>query len=259
MRSLIPYRDEYGLLCRQERVGDKVVLGGGDSLHKTSHLFTYLYFNDEIDNIALFKSILQSKAACEIADGILVRHPDPTKWYSNPNTTSRDQLRAAIVALSVGNVAPHTLGRVFRRHLKRGLLFAWNTRINGSYPTLEEYNKNNPQKPWDGYKWKLPDLTLFKVWASYIRGFRCKPLYPLLYLFDLESLVGAVTNKYSSNADQANNLGEYLLAKHSMDTFVMKLARRIAKPYLYKRLEEYFTNEGEPPLHEYAKPLVDNL
>lgn len=243
MTDITKYTDTYGLLGRLQRDGS---IDGGDSLHKTSHYGIYrspalaLVFN------------------CEIAKGVFVRNPDPNKWYSNPNTTSRDQLKALLCYLVIEGFTG-TLKRVFKDHLKRLLLFTANTRNNGSYPTLEEYNKHSPQKPWDGYKWKIPDITLFEVWALYIRGFRCRIMYPFLYIFDLESLFGAILSKYNGNTDLANSLGVYLLSKQVMDTFVMKLARRIAKPYLYERLETYFTQEGEPPLHEYAKPLIESL
>lgn len=243
MKSIAPYIDKYGLLGRLQLDGS---IDGGDSLHKTCHM-------------CIYGSILALKVrVCEIASGVFVRNPDPTKWYSNPNTRSRDQLKALLCLLSLKD-ENQPLKRVFKDHLKRLLLFTANTHNNGSYPTLEEYNKHAPQKPWDGYKWKIPDITLFEVWALYIRGFRCRIMYPFLYIFDLESLAGAVLSKYNGNTDLANSLGTYLLSQQVMDTFVMKLARRIAKPYLYKRLETYFTQEGEPPLHEYAKPLIESL
>ena len=248
MTDLSKYIDKYGLLGRLQRDGS---LDGGDSLHKTSHYGVYT----ALAHTALFRTAVLN---CEVSQGVWVRNPDKTKWYSNPNTTSRDQTKAVLCYLGI-NGFTLALGRLFRQHLKRLLLFTTNTRNNGSYPTLEEYNSHYQEKPWDGYKWKIPDITLFEVWALYIRGFRCRILYPFLIICDLESLIGAILGKYNGNVDLANDLGAYLLSQQVMDTPVMWLARKIAKPYLYQRLETYFTNEGEPPLHEYIKPLIESL
>lgn len=258
MKSLVPYADKYGLLCRQQFTSRGVVLDGGDSLHKTSHWAIYSYLGGTYESIEDLRRSTKALINCIMGYSMVVRNPDPDKWYSKPNTLSRDQLKAYLAFLSISG-AKRTLKHLFLNHMTRLLLFTTNTRNNGSYPTLEEYNKHSPQKPWDGYKWKIPDVTLFEVWALYIRGFRAQFLYPLLLIFDLESLVGAILSKYNGNTDLANDLGAYLLSKQTMDTPVMWLARKIAKPYLYARLETYFTQEGEPPLHEYAKPLIEAL
>jgi hypothetical protein len=61
----------------------------------------------------------------EVKPGIYVRHPDPTKWYSNPDTTSRDQLFPVIAYCAVSEDHAR-LWRLFKAVAARGF-FAQNT------------------------------------------------------------------------------------------------------------------------------------
>lgn len=160
------------------------------------------------------------------------RHPDRSRWYGLDDRFSRDQLIPLIICLAYKNF-PRTLKALFKTHLKKGwLLFAWNTKRNYQYPTFEEHRdaKNaghiGKEIEWK-YKWKVPDVTAFEVWAIYIRAFQIWYLYPLLYLFDLETLIGTVVKNYSKSNIHRNHIMVLYYGMKRYDTLLMKLARKI--------------------------------
>src|SRR4051812_16167086 len=86
------YVDSYALISQQD--GDV-----GDSLHREGmYAFGRWLRYDSASGIAVVSepparrdpAAIMSKF--EIAPGIYVRHPDPSRWSSDPATTSRDQL-----------------------------------------------------------------------------------------------------------------------------------------------------------------------
>lgn len=250
-----PYIDRYFLLGRKQANGN---LDGGDSCHKTCHadwLSAYGFHED------LFITLHPTNIIHE--SGIPVRNPDTTMWYSNPNTTSRDQLKAFITyGVLLNRLA---LNVIFKQHLKRLLLFAYNTRRNWQYPTAAEHaaaqlNGVIGQDVVWNYKWKMPDFCGPEIWALYVRGFRFYPLYPLLPILDIETLLGVIIKYFNKkDVDVMNDLGVLYAGKLHGSNPVMWLARKIAKTFLQERLEVYFTNEGEPPVHFLTGDRVKEL
>ena len=143
---------------------------GGDSAFHVGH---YYYLTNRVD----------INDACTIvsAKGLMRRHPDETKWYSDWDRMSRDQSIPLLISLFNYKLML-TCKAVFISHLKRGLLFATNTRRNGS--TKENDGELYGNKFRD-YRKKIPDLTGPTFWAIYIRGFKALYLYPLLLILDL--------------------------------------------------------------------------
>jgi hypothetical protein len=184
----------------------------------------------------------------------LRRHPDTTKWYSELNRFSRDQFAPRVILSALLN---HTsiLKDYFKAHLKHLLLFTWNTRHNWVYP--EGHPNYNPNETLKYSQWKLPDLTGPEFWGFYIRGFRCKLLYPLLILSDLETLLSAIVKRFDKDPDINNCLAACLLAKKVMPTGLGHLAYLVIKPVLKDKLRKYWTiDHYEPPIGElYIKTL----
>ncbi|NJM09737.1 MAG: hypothetical protein HC883_02235 [Bdellovibrionaceae bacterium] len=107
------------------------------------------------------------------------------EWYSNPDTTSRDQLVPVIAYCGAYEDYPR-LWRLFKQTLKRGL-FAQNIKRAGDGPR----------------KWKVPD-TMIAHLDLFIRagGKWTVPLYPLLLLTDTIDLVGTLLHQFPIHWEQ---------------------------------------------------------
>lgn len=165
--------------------------------------------------------------------GFLRRYPDPAYWGGLSDRFSRDQSVPNVVAM--GFMAPEHLKAFFRDHMRRGLLFTTNTRKNWAWPP------GHPEYDPKQYRWKLPDLTVLGFWGLYIRAFRCKWLYPLLWITDLDNLLGSINKvyNYGSNAEHSDDLNHLVTlyqAEMVMPTLWSKLALRIYKKRPYPRL-----------------------
>lgn len=104
-----------------------------------------------------------------------IRHPDSTKWYSQPDRFSRDQLKAVLAGMLPHGRAPWQKA-LCDAHKKRHFLTAWNTKKNGAMDVPE----------------KRPDFTGPTIWALWIR--LLKPWWgrAVLPLLDLELLFSAI-------------------------------------------------------------------
>lgn len=122
-----------------------------------------------------------------------VRHPDSFEWYGRPGRFSRDQLLGLLNGLVVQHPNFQDVkSRLFKMHKKKLFITAWNRIHNWVYDTREEHEKkSNPNVEWDKMP-KTPDFTGPEVWALWIRAYRFWPFYPLLWLFDIETLIGGI-------------------------------------------------------------------
>lgn len=237
MRDLNRYVDKFGLIVQD--VNGNTYGDGGDSANKTSHL-----------EIALFLKQEPSHKSFEVLKDVqkatpFIRHPDPSKWYSETNRFSRDQATPYLIALAL-NKDYKMLSHFFFRHMMHGFLFMWNT-VPNWVPSI-------------GAKKKLPDFTFAEFFNVYIRGFRLYPLYPLLLLGDLEMLGGAIIKRFDKDKDVANSLANILLAQTVMPTPLSYLARKIIKPVAQKKLDEYFREDMmEPPINEFYRQTVEKM
>lgn len=156
-----------------------------------------------------------------------IRHPDSTMWYGREWRFSRDALVAFMCGLAFkpnSSLARSTARKVFVMHAKRAFLFAWNRFRNHVYPTKYEHlEKSTPDVPWrPEAKWSDP--TGPEVWALWIRLFRAWYLYPLLILFDLETLFSAISWNLRSNNLVRNHLLVLHTCRNIMPTPVSMLA-----------------------------------
>ena len=239
MRDLNRYIDNFGLITQD--INGNTFGDGGDSSHKTSHLEITLNLQHVVERPHFQKLIEVQKATP------FVRHPDPSKWYSQTDRFSRDQATPYLIALAL-NKNYKMLAHFFFRHMLHGFLFTWNYIPNWVMP-------GDP-----GYKKKMPDITLFEFFNVYIRGFRLYPLYPLLLLGDLEMFLGSIVKRFSKSNDVANSLANTLLAQRVMPTPLSYLSRKILKPIVQIRLDDYFMeSKMEPPINEFYKPIVEKM
>lgn len=234
-------------------------LDGGDSC---SRHFTALY--------CLPHSPAEANHALNLlqANGIPIRHPDTSKWYSSTNRTSRDQLIPYLCYTSVHSRS-HFL-KLAAQHAKHLFLFTWNTRRNWQYSTLAEHTAKS-DVPWN-YAWKMPDICLLNVWAIYVRGFMqhtitgklLSPLlYALLHILDLHRLADVLLVVAQSAAgrkigptylpntidhDMQNlTLGVHHAA-HNSPTIISILTWLLYKPYGIEAARSFFQQPGEPRL-----------
>ncbi len=245
MKNWIDYIDSEG------RVVQKLSLGGdgGDSLNRTAAVYVLEHLTHESTGACNLSSLTDGR-------GKWRRSTHPDKWYSDWDRTSRDQLTPITILLGFYKTNGVSLELNFRDHLKRGLLFTYNTRRNHVYKTQEDHVRlSTPDVPWD-YSWKLPDFTGPEFWALYIRGFNCISLYPILFLCDLHTLLGSIAIRFNKQDDVINHALILEYAKVQLDTPVMKLARWITpRKLIQARLDQFFGKEIEPPINELYRKL----
>jgi hypothetical protein len=110
---------------------------------------------------------------------------------------------------------------------------------------------STPDVEWDP-SWKLPDVTGPEFWALLIRAMPTPvrwTLYPLLVVFDIETLVGSVVRRFfrPDNRDVINHSLILVNGMRRCPTFVMWLATRItSRAFLKTRLTAFFGQPGEP-------------
>lgn len=181
------YVDTYALIVQQD--GD-----GGDTLQREGmYAFgKWMRYNLE-DNTVYINDMPQRRDPAKIIDklevkpGIFIRHPDPEQWYSNPKTTSRDQLVPVIAYCAAYRDYPR-LWRLFKATAKRGM-FSQNTKRAGK-----------------GHKeFKVPDTFLGHL-SLFIRGggYWTAPFYPLLILTDSISFAGTIIHQIPIHWEQTN-------------------------------------------------------
>lgn len=181
------YVDAYALIVQRD--GD-----GGDTLQREGmYAFgKWLRYNHS-NNTVVINDIPERQDSKKIIDklevkpGIFVRHPDPKQWYSNPDTTSRDQLIPLFAYCAAYEDYPR-LWRLFKASAKRGF-FAQNTIRAGA---------NHPER-------KMPDTILGHV-GLFIRGggYWTMPFYPLLLVTDTVDLLGLLIQQIPVHWEQTN-------------------------------------------------------
>lgn len=263
--------DSYAIIVQRD--GD-----GGDSLHREGmYAFgKWLTVKNGIQT-AMFEIPERQDTAkiidkFEVAPGIFVRHPDPKKWYSNPDTTSRDQLVPLIAYC--GAYRDHArLWRLFKAAAQRGF-FSQNIQRAGDVPK----------------KWKMPD-TLLGHMGLFIRagGAYTDPLYPVLWLTDSLEFVSTLMQifplhytltakkfrmKELRDVDDNNTIVAHLMAAHFKPTPISWVDRHL---YALTRRWNYGNTEmgelnpvmgalawyhredgrGNPEMAELYRPLIE--
>lgn len=206
---VVIYRDSLGLITQTDN-------DGGDSAQRHG---AFIFLNSVLEDQAT--AIMEhSKRRFYIAsDDRYVRHPDQTKWYSNPDNFSRDQHTPLVLA--AGAVKDkHALKHMFVQHIKRF----------GLYQNTRDSNGNK----------KIPDIMSPEHLGYYIRAaWQCKlywalALYPLLLIGDLFMLLGIIiTNMQAAKnpdfCDDINGQLAIMQANISLPTPVTLLCNMLFK------------------------------
>jgi hypothetical protein len=224
MYTKFMYIDSYAIIVQQD--GD-----GGDSLHREGmYAFGKWLMLQRNGKLALLevperRDTEKIISKFEVEPGIYVRHPDPRKWYSNPNTTSRDQVVPLLAYCAAYKDYPR-LWRFLKAVAKRGF-FMQNIQRAGDVPK----------------KWKMPDTVLGHL-SLFIRagGVYTDPLYPLLLVTDTVDFVGTLLqlfplhfeqtakrfrSKEPRDVDDNNTIISHLLAVHFKPTPVSWVDRQV--------------------------------
>lgn len=252
--------DAWGLL-------DKTFMpDGGDTCHREGMFFSLLgmqKIKEQGFQTPIFDRFLFVMRSLHPSPGVLLRHSNPDYDASDWDRMSRDQLQPMVIAC--GYWSERELKKLAKGHLKRGFLFANNTRRNGAtkknHGTFVAGETRN-------YDWKIPDPTGPEIWGNFIRAFKCWPLYPLLLIFDIETFVGAIKWRWFPKHNIAlNHTLSVLQSRDRMPTpwtylslWVMPMDKLIAlckehlndpyvaMPFLGELLEQTWnqiTNKGE--------------
>lgn len=214
---------------------------GGDTAQRTG-MFYYVHRDERAFERAL--------DLLEVEPGVYVRHPFQHDFRNEPHRFSRDQQRPLVIAL--GKCGMHDrLWRLTRAHLMR----------MGKYQNVDVMGPSHL--------------------GEYVRAFRFKALYPLLWITDLgllfSSLETAVTARFDADfTDDNNHLLSLLQAQDIMPTPISWLARKIYKNFRPENLGNSILGEpspaqgalawyhragngGNPLIAEAYRPLVEGM
>ena len=166
-------------------------------------------------------------------------------WSDRSLRCSRDQWTPNVIALGfIGT--PKQKADMILGCAMRGFLFTTNIYRNG----------DTPGKP------KLPDLTLFSSWGFLFRW--CPIFWPLLFLTDLDLLIGSLIWRYrfkhsTDNTDILNHVNALIQAYFSCPTPISWLARKLLQlANVQDCLDRYFNNGG-PALNVIAKDVLPEI
>lgn len=194
-----------------------------------------------------------------VRGGIPIRHPDPTKWYSRTDRTSRDQLTPYLCFVAEsGSLKQKLFTRLWLQHAKLGWMWAWNTRKNGVIDT----------------PWKLPDFCGPDIWAVYARGLLNHSLFailvlPVLWLIcwvgDLQNFLAVVSNwiphklgrKFGPtyipdtlDHDARNLTLKVHFAAHNWPTWFARFSWWLWAPLGQEAAISWWSQPGEPTLYK---------
>jgi hypothetical protein len=169
---------------------------GGDTAQRTG-MFYYVH-----QDAAAFTHALDQ---LEIQPGIYIRHPHQIDYRSDPSRFSRDQQRPLVIAMGKYRMNDR-LWRLAKAHLMR----------LGKYQNFDFAGPSHV--------------------GEYVRAFRARALYPLLFVTDLglvfDSIDLAVTSQFNPDStDDNNHVLALLQAQDIMSTPVSWVARKIYKNF----------------------------
>ena len=238
------YIDAYAIIVQQD--GD-----GGDSLQREG-MFAFgkaLRYHQRANILIVSENperqdSVRTMDKFETAPGIYVRHPDPQKWYSNPATTSREQI-VPLIAFCAAYQDYARRWRLFKATASRGL-FAQNILRNG------EGQKDK----------KIPDTMLGHL-GLFIRagGTWTAPLYPLLFITDTADLLGTLFASIPihweeshlrlrweepRDVDDNNTIVAHLMAAHFKPTPISWLNRQLYSGLRAQNLGNTVLGESNP-------------
>lgn len=270
---------------------------GGDSCHRMYTSFIRLRLQSLLGLLpngvpAPFNQTAgpaQTQHLLEVGDGIYVRNPDPTRWYSDPRNFSRDQMTPVICfhALMADSPTPVFAAqarsdqkRLLKACLKR-YMFSQNIYPNWVDPRTEEVKK------------KTPDFINFELWGVFARTWIDTPYFmlalPFIVFGDIFLVISAMFKVWApitkdsnggipefrwpapDDVDDDNMNNVLMVTQHVFPTMFSNLARWIYKKFRRKNLGNtemgetsaimgaiaYYNRNDNPEMTELARPLVE--
>lgn len=224
LREKMINRDQYGIIGQIQPDGS---IEGGDAACWQGH---HVFLTDDKDNFPYVSTF-------EVKFGAYVRHPHPHAtnnrfgaYYKDPwnGCISRDQLTGIIAAI-VRKGDKVAMLRLMLHHACRLFLFSYNTVKNGVDPK--------------DAKWKMPDLTLLDIWATYLRGFGKASwlLWPLLCVLDIHMLLNTMYSNIQDEDDKINFAIKLLISREFVPTPISWLSSKILnKSKLLDSIKRYW-------------------
>lgn len=277
--------DQYGMI---QSGGD-----GGDSCQRmfTSYLRLRLLFN-----LGLIQTVPapfdktatpgKSMALLQPSEGIYIRNPDPTRWYSDPRNFSRDQMTPvicfhALMADSPTPIFAETARKdqlnLLKQCLKR-YMFSQNIYPNWVDPRTQAVTKKTPD---------FLDPTLWGIFARTWINTKWMPLaLPVVVFGDIFMVFSALFKVFApinkdgtlqfrmpgpDDVDDDNMNNCIMITQHVFPTIFSTLARKIYKTFRRKNLGNtelgetsaimgaiaYYNHNDNPEMTELARPLVE--
>lgn len=249
------YRDEYNLIVQKD-------FDGGDSAHRIGIYYSgmyLLYKDNKIYLTKLKKQFIDDLNKITVKNKF-VRHPDQSKWYSNPNNFSRDQTTPLIIAMGFFDE---------KERIIENLNFL--VKNKGFYP--------NNLKNWTNEQKVFPrdynDFAGVTDYAHYVRSLKNKYFYPYLLISDISLFVHSIIRIYYSYYDETDTSDDLnftlsiIQSEESLPTPLSKAAK-----FLYAKFKKnnslvnstnaiqsswdyYFRPEAlAPPLNEVYRCLI---
>lgn len=227
-----PHRDQWGLIAQSGPDRD-----GGDSAHRTGIFYAGLYYMFKDNKVIISKiqkDFEKDLDKLTVGPGQFIRHPDPTKWYSNPGNFSRDQTKSLVVAMGLfdGPKEKKLLSENFQ-NLKDNY---------GFYPNrLKNWTNAEKKFPYDFY-----DVANIGDYAMYVRAMKAEKYKWFLSIGDIQIFAQSLINivrSYTDPDDTSNDLKMTLIllqAKHQWPTFWSKTGE-----YLYYKYRNFATPTKE--------------
>lgn len=266
---------------------------GGDSCHRMYTSFIRLRLQSLL---GLIQSVpapfdgtagpAQTQHLLEVDDGIYIRNPDPTKWYSDPRNFSRDQMTPVICFHALMSDSPTPVFsqqaqrdqlRLLKACFKRGM-FAQNIYPNWVDPRTEAVTKKTPD---------FIDPTLWGMFArTWINSAWVPLAVPVVIIGDIFMVFSALFKCFApinkdgtlqfrwpdpGDTDDDNMNNCLMVSQYVFPTVFSKLARKIYKTFRRKnygntQLGEssavmgaiaWYNHNDNPEMTELARPLVE--
>ena len=264
---------------------------GGDSLQRMFTFFLRRFITcqilknkDEFTPPGMFP-ILATDTALEVSPGVYRRHPDQSKWYSDPRNVSRDQLTPVIcffaLAANIEIDLPELIDPGYAKVAMRQLIVAMlkrGTFAQNVYPDWVDARVSEVTK-------KIPDLITPDIWGVMARAF-IKTLWaplalPFIVLGDTFLLLTAIVQvvqlyciKDWANSVDDDNMNNVIQAtQYVFPTPMSFLARKIYKHFRRQNSGNWILNEksaimgalswyhrfpsGNPDMANIARPIVE--
>lgn len=253
--AYVQFIDKFDLISQSKESGSD----GGDSAHRFSLIFVSLKllgYKTWVDGSSLDDYYYKAMYAYEKQKDLYVRHPDPSKWYSNPLNCSRDQLSRLTQAMLVMDDKERIKG-VAKGLLKR---FGFNQNIypNHSVPGDAKYIK------------KIADIATPSQVRDIIAGltnnwFDNNIVLPILDIGKFADIYFAKKDDEKSKLKGKHTdyyvmlVTDIAVARATRDNFILRLAAKMLAKSGYRETIKWIFEPkwSDPPIDKLLLQLAD--